>query len=189
MDRRVQKTRALIIEAFNRLLLSKNYLKITIQDIIDEANIGRSTFYAHFETKDDLLEALCYELFNHIFSDELKAEETHDFSRNIGELNYLLVHILYHLKDDKKNHKGILVGESSDIFWNYMKQHFSRFITTHILNIQTKDNTLPNDLLIHHISSSFIELVKWWMQNGMKETPEIIEKYFEELIFPIIPGK
>jgi AcrR family transcriptional regulator len=187
MDRRMQKTRSGIFYAFNRLLSRKSYSKITIQEIIDEADIGRSTFYAHFETKDDLLKAMCQNLFDHIFSDDLQAEETHDFSLSKGQSKSLLAHILYHLKDDEKNLHGVLCSENSDLFWNYIRQQFSRFIQNYILNVRTdKSCHIPDDLLSNHISGTFVELAKWWMHNGMKESPEELEKYFEMLIFPII---
>ena len=87
MDRRQKKTRQAVYDAFTRLLEKKSYSSITVQEIIDEADIGRSTFYAHFETKDELLRALCTEIFEHVFSEDLKKEKTHDFSHSDGALD------------------------------------------------------------------------------------------------------
>lgn len=93
MDRRIQKTRATIFTAFSKLLSIKKYSQITVQDIIDEANIGRSTFCAHFETKDQLLDELCRDIFDHIFSEDLSSEQHHDFSKTrdfMGKVTHIL---------------------------------------------------------------------------------------------------
>jgi AcrR family transcriptional regulator len=55
IDRRVERTRRSLLNALNELILEKGYEKVTVQDVIDRANVGRSTFYAHFEDKDQLL--------------------------------------------------------------------------------------------------------------------------------------
>ena len=54
MDRRIIRTRGVLQHALTSLILKKGYEAITIQDICDEANVGRSTFYAHYTSKDDL---------------------------------------------------------------------------------------------------------------------------------------
>ena len=53
-DRRTQKTKKLLVEALRELVIEKGYDAITIQDIIDRANVGRSTFYSHYESKEEL---------------------------------------------------------------------------------------------------------------------------------------
>src|SRR6266699_5908998 len=54
IDRRISRTRMLLQHALNSLILKKGYEAITIKDICDAANVGRSTFYAHYTSKDDL---------------------------------------------------------------------------------------------------------------------------------------
>ena len=69
MDRRQQKTRTAIFQAFRKLLEIKRFDHITVQEIIEEANVGRSTFYALFPTMDELLKAMCTDLFCQVFSE------------------------------------------------------------------------------------------------------------------------
>ena len=81
MDRRKNKTHKAIVSAFSELLIKMPYESITVQNIIEKADVGRSTFYSHFETKDDLVYALCEEAFDHVMSKEqILCEKTHDFS-------------------------------------------------------------------------------------------------------------
>ena len=54
-DRRTQKTKKLLATALVELIIEKGYDAVTIQDIIDRANVGRSTFYSHYESKEQLL--------------------------------------------------------------------------------------------------------------------------------------
>ena len=54
-DRRTQKTKKYLAAALVELIMEKGYDTITIQDIIDRANVGRSTFYSHYESKEQLL--------------------------------------------------------------------------------------------------------------------------------------
>src|SRR3954469_23951916 len=54
-DRRVRRTRRLLREALLALVLEKGYEAVTVQDVLDRADVGRATFYAHFRDKDDLL--------------------------------------------------------------------------------------------------------------------------------------
>lgn len=54
-NHRIQKSRKLLHQALISLILEKNYESITVQQILDRANVGRSTFYMHFRDKDELL--------------------------------------------------------------------------------------------------------------------------------------
>ena len=179
MDRRQQKTRDAIFLAFTRLLEIKRYSHITVQDIIDEANIGRSTFYAHFETKDELLKAMCTQIFGHIFSNELLIEQTHDFSSGSKSLQARLTHLLYHLKDSKKDITSILSSDSSNIFMRYFKDYLTELFSKY----NTEANTsVPDDFLLNHYVSSFAEAVKWWAKKDMSYSPEDIAEFYVSAI-------
>lgn len=178
MDRRQQKTRRAILTAFSRLLAQKRYNAITVQDIIDEADIGRSTFYAHFETKDELLRVMCSEIFDHVFSEVLMAENGHDFSEENETLEDKLTHLLYHLQEQKRDMIQVLMDDGNEIFLQFFRRNleelFDRFE-------EHSTGDVPTDFRSNHYVSSFLEAVKWWARRKMKETPETIVGYYMEL--------
>ncbi|MDE5597617.1 MAG: TetR/AcrR family transcriptional regulator [Lachnospiraceae bacterium] len=179
MDRRQQKTRQAIFNAFSSLLEKKNFNNITVQEIIDEANVGRSTFYAHFETKDSLLKAMCTDIFQHVFSDDLKQESSHDFSHSGHDLQKEITHILYHLQDNIKNLKGLLSCESGDIFMAYFKEYLEQ---TFPLFIKEMPYDVPYDYLLNHVVCSFSETVRWWITKQEQYTPEQIAAFFVQCV-------
>lgn len=188
MNRQQNKTRKAIFNAFTELLSKKKYNKITVQDILDLADIGRSTFYSHFETKDDLLKEICKEVFEHIFSSDLNIECNKKFENEKNNPKIVIKHILYHLKENKKNLTAILSCESSYLFINYFKEYILKIIDSYIL-IEKKQYNIPIDFLKNHIALSFIETVKWWIKDQMIQSPEEITEYFSNIIMPIITKK
>jgi len=187
MDRRQRKTREAIFDAFSKLLIHNSYSQITVQEIIDEANVGRTTFYAHFPTKDDLLREMCAELFEHVFSQKPEAEPTHDFSMATGDPKTIVTHILYHLREHGRTMIILLTCENGELFQRYFHQYFYELVTLHMFRGNTRKNTIvPDDFLIDHISGSFVNLVRWWLKNQMKQPPEEIAEYFWAVIQPVV---
>jgi len=173
MDRRQKKTRAAIFRAFTELLKKKPYSRITVQEIIDMADIGRTTFYAHFETRDDLLKSLCTEIFEHVFSEEPVKEKTHDFSGN-HDTRAIIKHILYHLQEHMDYLPGILSGESDDIFMSFFKEHLKKLFCR---AGKRADRSVPQDYIMNHMVCSFAETVRWWTRNK-RYSPEEISAFF-----------
>ena len=172
LDRRQKRTRTAIFKALRTLMEQKQYSAITVQEIIDEANIGRSTFYAHFETKDDLLRSLCGEIFCHVFTDLLPQEEDTLDGKN---LELKLGHILYHLKENQVNFCSIIAADGDGLFMacfkGYLTQLFSRYTMLF-------PQEVPEDFLIHHLAGSFAETVKWWVAQGMILNPETVAHFY-----------
>ncbi len=186
MDRRQKKTREAIFSAFTTLLSKKSYSKITIQQIIDEADVGRTTFYAHFETKDDLLKELCQELFGHIVLSAMDATHTHGLYSNNEAPTSIFCHLLQHLQENDRNILVLLSCESSELFLRYFKSSLNQLIAQQFLKEYPRSNELPEDFLVNHISGSFVDMVLWWIQRKMQPPPEQLDLWFRSVIEPIL---
>lgn len=184
-DRRTQKTKSAIYQALSLLMQEKRYANITIQEIIDHANIGRSTFYAHFATKDELLNSMVIDIF------EFMNQDIMDHLSDGGQSNKMMIpveKILEHAQENAKQIKGILKSESGELLFTRFKLYWEEKLEVHFTEhiTDTKDLKVPLEFLINHITSSFIEMLKWWITKGTNYTPKQMEEYYEAVMLPSI---
>lgn len=172
MDRRIQKSRRAIYRAFISLLNQKSYEKMTVQEIIDEANVGRSTFYAHFETKETLLEELCQELFEHTFV------------RHQEEMLYfeLIAHLFLHFKRNQDKIATLLLSKNT-YFTKRLKDQLEVYLFPLVQEkaLYKKDH-LPKEFLENFVTSTFIETVTWWLEYGKTLDEMTIAQYYLDLL-------
>ena len=183
MDRRQRKTREAIFNAFTELLSKKDFNQITVGEIIEKADVGRATFYAHFETKDFLLKEFCEELFCHIFDSEndINNEHKHIFDCDTSEPVFL--HLLQHLQKNDNNILTLLSSRNNELFLRYFRSNLEILVEGHLDLFESQlDEKIPLPFWKNHIVSTFVETIRWWTENGMSEPPEVITEYFLKVI-------
>ena len=179
MDRRQRKTREAIFSSFTKLLSRKNFNQITVGEIIELADIGRATFYAHFETKDYLLKEFCEELFCHVFDTEHNTGQEHRHIFDCDGSDSVILHLFRHLQNNDNNILTLLSSENNELFLIYFRACLEKLIIAHLdLFPSKKAEKLPEGFWCNHVAASFIETLKWWIKGGLKESPEVITEYF-----------
>ncbi|MBQ7378895.1 MAG: TetR/AcrR family transcriptional regulator [Clostridia bacterium] len=179
MDRRQRKTREAIFSAFITLLAKKSFDRITVGEIIALADVGRATFYAHFETKDDLLRALCEELFDHVFESASGGENAHSHIFDCHAPDSVFLHLLLHLQKNDNHIRQLLSCPNNELFLRYFKDGLRELIKRQQAELGLeKAELLPEDFWINHVTATFVETVRWWVSHGMKESPETVAQYF-----------
>ena len=175
MDRRQRKTRDAIFKAFMELLSEKSVNQITVEEIIRRADIGRATFYAHFETKDFLLKELCNELFCHIFDCVTQTNLDHKHLFDCTSSKPMFLHLLQHLQKNDNHILELLSCQNNTLFLTYFREGLSKLIESQINDFFSPSlEALPIDLWVNHIANTFIEIVTWWLEYKKQESPETL---------------
>lgn len=179
MDRRQRKSREAIFAALIELLSRKDFSQITVGEIIERADVGRTTFYAHFETKEHLLKELCKDLFCHIVDAAQGNQTAHRHLFHCDAPDSVFLHLLQHLLNNDNHILQLLAGQNNGVFLQHFKAYLKEIVESQLPLFQPrKSEKLPESFWIDHIASTFVETVRWWIDNGMKETPETIFEYF-----------
>lgn len=164
MDRREKRTYRAVYDAFAELLQEKPYSMITVQEIIQRADVGRSTFYSHFGTKDELLEQMCENIFRHIFAAEKKS----------CDLRHVLTQLFFQLRDCRAIVTGMVNGESRHVFLAYLAAHLNRVMEEHIPGDTGIEPSYLLDQAVHGIARTAV----WWVKEDMKTEPEKLAEMY-----------
>ena len=190
MDRRRRKTRDAIFKAFTTLLSKKDISRITVSDIIDEADVGRATFYAHFETKEYLIRDMCGQLFSHVIDGAIGISPSLYCCDSQKYTESVFLHLFCHLCKNDANLLVILRSENNGVFLSYFKTDLKRLIKLRFAEEgMLNTSALPEKYLIDHISVSLVETIRWWIENGERESPEQLTALFEAAVGHLINKK
>ena len=175
MDRRQRKSREAIFKAFIALLSKKNFSKITVAEIIEKADVGRATFYAHFETKDFLLKELCKELFCHIFDTLEGNSKQHKHIFECDTLSPVILHLLQHLQKNDNHILELLACENNELFLRYFKENLLILVKKQRdLFESKKPEIVSDDFWFNYIVGVLVETILWWINGNQREDAETI---------------
>lgn len=178
-DRRVQRTQKSLRDALIELILEKHYDRITVQDIIDRANVGRSTFYLHFRDKEDLFRSDWQRMLEY-FVGQITPENL-----QAGRI-FPIRELFEHLKDFHHLYHALVKSGKIDRLFGYGQKYLAERIQVRIntaLNLEAQTN-IPIPIMANYLASEVFSQLKWWLDNDMPYPPERMDEIFHRLVMP-----
>lgn len=171
VDLRVKRTNKLITQAFIKLLRSKTFDKITINDISDEAMINRATFYSHFKDKFDLFEQIIDKFlgeFAAVLDEENLIEKN---SVNVKKIEGSLA-TFYEFVQENPDLARIIVTHSnteilSERLLAILSERYSEIFNA--LDVRNDNLKIPTDFVVSYITSIFVGTLNWWIGQNNDE--------------------
>jgi AcrR family transcriptional regulator len=175
LDLRIQRTRSLLSNALVALMQEKSIDKITVQEVLDRATVGRSTFYLHYCDKDDLF--LC------VLEDGLEMWSTALLRKQ--EKSYRVAPVaefFMHVGDAKKLYRALVDSERIHAFFELAQGYFARGISRRLKDMGLK-NLLQSemDARSHALAGTLLSLLKWWLDRGARESPKAMDELFHRM--------
>lgn len=181
-DRRIQRTRELLQKALIELISERGYDAITIQDIADRANVGRTTFYKHYLGKDDLFMS-CHEAMLTEF--QFGRLYSHPFSREellSPEAPQTMSLAYQHLDEARARLYPIFQGRDGALILRQIRDRSAQEIETNLhVVFAGADSAIPLNVLANYLAGAQIELVLWWLEKRRPHSPRNLAQTFHRL--------
>ena len=177
-DRRVRRTKTSLHNALIGLSREKPYPSIAVKEILDRADVGRSTFYMHFRDKDDLLESGIREVLGPIRAHPRRSGSA--LTPILAVSLPLLKHIDEHRHDAgpgmTRDGRGVMHARLQDVLTSIISDELV------MSGVRPSDGQIPADLLARHIAATFVLVLDWWVETDAALTPEDVDARFRALV-------
>ena len=185
-DRRTLKTRKALSNALISLMREKNYEAISVQEILDRADIGRSTFYTHYCDKNELLVAGLQGL-KAFLQDAQKSVASTATSSHIKVIGFSLA-MFEHANDHKDVFRSLVNGQGWTIVSKNMEEIIVQLMKKEARPLYNKTiaSAIPFDLFIDFLGATFIAVITWWFHYKHPLSPEEINSLFCALVIPTL---
>jgi AcrR family transcriptional regulator len=182
-DLRVRRTRGRLSNALVALMQEKPINKITVQEVLDRAAVGRSTFYLHYRDKDDLF--LC------VLEDGLEMWSTALLRKQ--EKSYRIAPVAEffgHVGDAKALYRGLVDAGRIHAFFELAQGYFARSIARHLKDIGLQDlDQSELEARSHALAGNLLSLLKWWLDRGARESPKAMDELFHRIAWNGLQSK
>ena len=182
-DLRIRRTRSLLSNALVALMQEKSINKITVQEVLARAVVGRSTFYLHYRNRDDLF--LC------VLEDGLEMWSTALLRKR--ERSYRIAPVeefFMHVGDAKKLYRALVDSGRIHVFFELAQGYFARSILRHLRDIGPKDLVQSElDARSQALAGSLLSLLKWWLDRGARESPKAMDELFHRMAWNGLQSK
>ena len=178
-DRRSARTQRSLSGALVSLVKEKRFDDITVQEVIDRADVGRSTFYSHFRDKEDLFQK-DWEQFLDGFAQHIDWEKA-------GTGRFVpAVYLFSHLQEYQPFYKGLVRSQKADAVFKSGIIYLSQKIETALQGRLRGQPAppIPIPILAHQLSSELFALLQWWLDHEMPYSPERMDEIFHQLVTP-----
>lgn len=159
------------------LVTEKRFDDITVQNLIDRADIGRSTFYTHFRDKEDLFQKN-WEGFLDFCVDQI------DWTL-VGKGSFFPVLFLFdHLQEVQPFYHGLVRSRKSEALFRTGTEYLSQKIGDGLKANLKYHPSIPIPILANYLATELFALLKWWLDERMPYPPERMDQIFHELVNP-----
>jgi AcrR family transcriptional regulator len=178
LDHRVQRTHERLGMALMELIMQKHIDQITVQEVLDRAAVGRSTFYLHFRDTDDLLLSQL-ETFLEMQSTSLSVRK---------EKSYRVVpvaELFAHIGQQNRIYRALANSGCLNEFYDLAQGYFARGIEQRLVDSGRLADLSARELNARAsaLAGSLLSLLRWWLDRGEKESPDSMDKLFHGMVW------